>query len=102
MSPPAADRKNTALPSQSTQAMLPILRRQAMILSTLIAASVAAQVAPAPESKSAPAPAAEKKMACCEMMAKGEGCCCCKDKAAKDPSKDAGTGGSDDSKGHVH
>ena len=50
-----------------------------MIVSTLIAASVAAQPAPAPQPTAAPAPAAEKKMACCEKMAKGEGCECCKD-----------------------
>lgn len=51
-----------------------------MIVSTLIAASVAAtQPAPAPQPMAAPAPAAEKKMACCEKMAKGEGCACCKD-----------------------
>ncbi len=67
-----------------------------MILSTLIAASVAAQAAPAPESSNAPAPAAEKKMACCEKMAKGEGCCCCKDMAEKGAPKEA------DSTGHAH
>jgi hypothetical protein len=51
-----------------------------MIVSTLIAATVAAtQPAPAPQPTAAPAPAAEKKMACCEKMAKGEGCECCKD-----------------------
>ena len=50
-----------------------------MIVSSLIAASVAAQPAPAPQPAAAPAPAAEKKMACCEKMAKGEGCACCKD-----------------------
>ena len=53
-----------------------------MIVSTLIAASVATQPAPTPqEIAAAPAPAAEKKMACCEKMAKGEGCACCKDMA---------------------
>ena len=52
-----------------------------MIVSTLIAASVAAQAAPAPQPTAAPAPPAEKKMACCEKMAKGEGCACCKDMA---------------------
>ena len=51
-----------------------------MIASTLIAATVAAaQPAPAPQPTAAPAPPAEKKMACCEKMAKGEGCDCCKD-----------------------
>ena len=51
-----------------------------MIVSSLIAASVAAaQPAPAPQPTAAPAPAAEKKMACCDKMAKGEGCSCCKD-----------------------
>lgn len=49
-----------------------------MIASTLIAATVAAaQPAPAPQPMAAPAPSAEKKMACCEKMAKGEGCGCC-------------------------
>ena len=51
-----------------------------MIVSSLVAAAVAAtQPAPAPQPMAAPAPAAEKKMACCEKMAKGEGCECCKD-----------------------
>jgi hypothetical protein len=50
-----------------------------MIASTLIAASVAAQSVPAPQPKAAPVHAPEKKMACCEKMAKGEGCACCKD-----------------------
>lgn len=49
-----------------------------MIVLTLVAAGVAAQPAPAPEPKAAPTPAAEKKMACCDKMAKGEGCACCK------------------------
>ncbi len=73
-----------------------------MILSTLIAASVAAQPAPAPESKTSPAPAAEKKMACCEKMAKGQGCCCCKDMGAESPDKDGGSHGNDDANGHAH
>ena len=56
-----------------------------MIVSTLIAATVAAaQPAPAPKPDAAPAPAADKKMACCKDMAKGDGCCCCKDKAGDD------------------
>lgn len=51
-----------------------------MIVSTLIAAAVAAaQPSPAPQPMAAPSPAAEKKMSCCEKMAKGEGCACCKD-----------------------
>ena len=50
-----------------------------MIVSTLIAATVAtAEPTPQPLPTAAPAPAAEKKMACCEKMAKGEGCDCCK------------------------
>ena len=49
-----------------------------MIVSTLIAASVATQPAPAPKPIAAPSPSSEKKMACCENMAKGEGCACCK------------------------
>jgi hypothetical protein len=50
-----------------------------MIVTTLIAATVAAaEPAPAPQPAAAPAPAAEKKMACCDKMAKGEGCDCCK------------------------
>lgn len=70
-----------------------------MIFSTLIAASVAAQSAPAPEAKSAPAPAAEKKMACCEMMAKGEGCCCCKGMSEQGAGK---KDGGDGAEGHAH
>jgi hypothetical protein len=51
-----------------------------MIITTLIAATVAAaEPAPAPQPAATPAPKAEKKMACCEKMAKGEGCACCKD-----------------------
>jgi hypothetical protein len=71
-----------------------------MILSTLIAATVAAQPAPTPELKSKPAPAAEKKMACCEMMAKGKGCCCCK--GTESPVEAGGESESDDAKGHAH
>ena len=55
-----------------------------MIVSTLIAASVATQPAPPPQPTAAPAPAAEKKMACCEKMAKGDGCDCCKGMEGKD------------------
>ena len=55
-----------------------------MIVSTLIAATVAAaEPVPAPPPAAAPAPAADKKMACCDKMAKGEGCDCCKDKGEK-------------------
>jgi hypothetical protein len=48
-----------------------------MIVSTLIAATVAAAEPTQPAAT--PAPVAEKKMACCDKMAKGEGCDCCKD-----------------------
>ena len=49
-----------------------------MIVSTLIAASVAAaEPAAAPQPAAAPAPPAEKKMACCDKMKKGDGCSCC-------------------------
>lgn len=51
-----------------------------MIASTFVAISIAAQRPPAQDAKVAPEPTAEKKMACCEKMAKGEGCCCCKGK----------------------
>ena len=55
-----------------------------MIVSTLIAATVAAaEPAPTPQPAAAPAPAAEKKMACCEKMKSGEGCDCCKDRAGE-------------------
>ena len=51
-----------------------------MIVTTLIAATVAAAEPTVPAQTAAtPAPAAEKKMACCDKMAKGEGCDCCKD-----------------------
>ena len=73
-----------------------------MILSTLIAASVAAQAAPAPEPSNAPAPAAEKKMACCEKMAKGEGCCCCKNMAEKGAAKDSENHAGHDNMGHAN
>lgn len=49
-----------------------------MIVSALMAAAVAAQQAPASQPEPRPAPSAEKKMACCEKMKSGEGCCCCK------------------------
>ena len=73
-----------------------------MIISTLIAASVAAQVAPAPEAKGSTTPSAEKKMACCESMAKGEGCCCCKGVGAETADKDVADRESDDANGHAH
>jgi hypothetical protein len=73
-----------------------------VILSAMIAASVAAQSAPAPVLKSSPAPAAEKKIACCEMMAMGQPCCCCKDMSGESLSKDAGNPKADDGKGHAH
>ncbi|MDP2129920.1 MAG: hypothetical protein U0975_08330 [Erythrobacter sp.] len=73
-----------------------------MIFSTLVAATVAAQPAPTPELNSSPAPAAEKKMACCEMMAKGESCCCCKGKSTESPVEAGEESGSDDAKGHAH
>jgi hypothetical protein len=38
----------------------------------------------------APAPAAEKKMACCDKMKAGEGCDCCKDMEKKDAAPEAG------------
>ncbi len=55
-----------------------------MIFSTLIAATVAAaEPAPAPQPNAAQAPAAEKKMACCDKMVKGEGCDCCMEMEGK-------------------
>lgn len=55
-----------------------------MIVTTLVAATVAAaEPAPARLPAAVPAPAAEKKMACCEKMTKGEGCDCCKDMDGK-------------------
>jgi hypothetical protein len=71
-----------------------------MIVSTLIAAAVAAQPAPPPQPTAAPAPSAEKKMACCEKMAKGDGCDCCKDMEhkASAPAENAHEGHS----GHDH
>lgn len=55
---------------------------------SLIIASIAlaaSQTSPAtPAAAPAPQPAAEKKMACCEKMAKGEGCSCCKDMGKKE------------------
>ena len=66
-----------------------------MIISTLIAATVAA-AQPAPTAQATPAtPAAEKKMACCEKMAMGEGCDCC-----KDMDKKAAAGSHDGHAGH--
>ena len=55
-----------------------------MIVTTLVAVTVAAAEPAVPaQPAAAPAPAAEKKMACCEKMAKGEGCDCCKDMGGK-------------------
>ena len=69
-----------------------------MIVTTLIATTVAAAEPMAPvQPVAAQAPAAEKKMACCEKMAKGEGCDCCKDMEKKD----AAPAGSEHS-GHSH
>jgi hypothetical protein len=71
-----------------------------MIVSSLIAATVAAsQPASAPQPMAAPAPAAEKKMACCEKMAKGEGCECCKGMKHEDK---AAASGEDGHAGHDH
>ena len=65
-----------------------------MIVTTLVAATVAAAEPQAPvQPAAAPAPVAEKRMACCEKMAKGEGCACCKDMEgkAKDAHSDHGS-----------
>ena len=63
-----------------------------MIVTTLIAATVAtAEPAPAPQSTTPSKPAAEKKMACCEKMAKGDGCDCCKDMDGKAAQGEHGT-----------
>ncbi len=60
-----------------------------MIVTTLIAATVAAaepQAAPPapvpPHADHKAGGQVGKKMACCENMAKGEGCACCKDMAS--------------------
>lgn len=73
-----------------------------MIVSTLLAASLAAQPAAVPAAGAKEAPVAERKMACCENMAKGEACCCCKGKKAEGSDKEhAGhTGG--ETGGHAH
>lgn len=73
-----------------------------MIVSTLIAASLAAQPAPAPAPEAKEAPAAEKKMACCENMAKGEGCCCCKGKKAEGSDKEHAGHMNGETGGHAH
>ncbi|MCL6740547.1 hypothetical protein LZ518_05300 [Sphingomonas sp. RB56-2] len=61
---------------------------------SLIIASIALAASQTPPATPAVAPAAppaaEKKMACCEKMAKGEGCSCCKDMAKKDEAPKAG------------
>ena len=62
-----------------------------LIIATL---ALAASQSPSTTPMAAPAapPAAEKKMACCEKMAKGEGCSCCKDMGKKDAAaKDGGS-----------
>jgi hypothetical protein len=65
-----------------------------MIVTTLVAATVAAaEPAPAPQPMAVPAPAAEKKMACCDKMKAGEGCDCCKDMEKKDAAHGAGEHG---------
>lgn len=56
-----------------------------MIVSTFIAAALAAQPAPTPQPAAAPVPTAEKKMACCEKKATGDGCSCCEDMAGSTP-----------------
>ena len=72
-----------------------------MIVSTFIAATVAAaapQATPAPEAGHADHKAmqhGDKTMACCEEMAKGEGCSCCK---AKDDKADSAP----EHGGHAH
>ena len=73
-----------------------------MIVSTLIAASVAAQPAPVPQPTVAPVPAAEKKMACCEKMAKGEGCACCKDMGKEHDGERGMKDGGEGSGEHAH
>lgn len=71
-----------------------------MIISTLMAAAVAAQPTPAPQSTKSAAPAAEKEMACCDKMATGEGCACCKDMDQPGRGADAPSPG--DADGHNH
>lgn len=69
---------NDPLRTFSRYGIVRSLGSKTMIISTLVAAAVAAQPAPAPQPTAAPMPSAEKKMACCEKMAKGDGCACCK------------------------
>ena len=61
---------------------------------SFIIASIALAASQTPTNTPAVAPepqaAAEKKMACCEKMAKGEGCSCCKDMAKNDAAKEGG------------
>jgi hypothetical protein len=55
-----------------------------MIVSTLIAVTVAVAEPTAPaQPAAAPAPAAEMKMDCCDKMKAGNGCDCCKDMDGK-------------------
>ena len=75
-----------------------------MFISTLIAASAAAaqpqSTPPAqPHADHSTMEHGEKKMACCEKMAKGEGCDCCKDMAGKKAGTADGHGGQG---GHAH
>lgn len=73
-----------------------------MIISTLVAVTVAAaEPASMPQPAVTPAPAAEKKMACCDKMAKGEGCDCCKD-MAKDGHAEHDSKQNDTSDQHKH
>ena len=73
-----------------------------MIVLTLVAASVASQPAPAPTPMAAPTPTAEKKMACCEKMAKGEGCACCNAMARNGHGEHGMKHGSEKASGHAH
>jgi hypothetical protein len=67
-----------------------------MIVTTLLAVTVAAAEPTAPAQPAAPfGSAAEKKMDCCEKMKKGEGCDCCKDMEKTDAAHDAGEHGHD-------
>jgi len=72
-----------------------------MILSTLLATSLAAQPAPAPVPGAQETPAAQKK-ACCENMATGKGCCCCKSKEAKSSDKEHAGHDTGETGAHAH
>ncbi|HVF61038.1 MAG TPA: hypothetical protein VNJ70_14620 [Thermoanaerobaculia bacterium] len=74
-----------------------------MIVLHLIAAPVAvAEPAPAAQPAVAPAPSAEKKMACCDKMAKGDGCACCKDMDKKHHGDHGTNQGAEGSGAHAH